>query len=409
VTIRTPDSALEPLGPRYDAILRVASYPLLGLALILYRLTQQPPLSSLLITAAIAAGVAGWIAWWVILHPEWADRRVLMAVYMAGFFAFDAVLTVRSPWFAFFNWLGYIHCMEYLTGRWRYAGILMFAGLMAIAQSGGFHDPSPSVIGTWLVLTPVNAGIVLAFARLTALSEEQNQLRKAMIEELAEANQRLENALSENSELQQRLVEQAREAGMLAERQRMAREIHDTMAQSLAGIITQLAAAGQGSAHEENARRVGTAQRLAREALAEARRSVRAVQPLALCNARLPEAVANVAANWSADSGVLAEVTTTGTTRTLHPDVEITLLRVTQEALSNVAKHACAERAWVTLSYMEGEVSLDVRDDGKGFTAPSGDGFGLTAMRTRVSDLAGDFEVESEPGAGTAVSARVPA
>lgn len=415
MTVRTPDSGLEQLGPRYDAMMRIAGFPLLALALILYRLTMDPPLSSLLITSAVAVGVGGWIAWWTSLHPQWASRHGLMAVYLAGFFAFDVVLTARSGWFAFFTWVGYVHCMEYLPGRWRYVGISMFAVLMGVAQSGGFHDPTPSLVGTYLVLALVNGALVVAFSRLAAMSEDQNQMRKQMIEELAQTNHQLEKALTENSELQRRVVDQAREAGVLAERQRMAREIHDTLAQSLAGIITQLAAAGQDSASKEAVRRIGTAQRLAREALAEARRSVRAVQPLALRNARLPEAVANVAATWSADSGVDAEVTTTGTTRTLRPEVEVTLLRITQEALSNVAKHASAERAWVTLSYMDGEVSLDIRDDGKGFTAAAaavtgpGDGFGLTAMRTRVSELSGEFEVESEPGSGTAVSARVPA
>ena len=128
-------------------------------------------------------------------------------------------------------------------------------------------------------------------------------------------------------------------------------------------------------------------------------------------------------ARWSATSGVAGEVETTGDARALHPEVEVTLLRVAQEALANVAKHAGASRAGVTLSYMEDVVSLDVRDDGAGFVppagpaatghartgSPAGGGFGLIAMRQRVSRLAGQLEIESEPGAGTAVSASLPA
>jgi signal transduction histidine kinase len=103
----------------------------------------------------------------------------------------------------------------------------------------------------------------------------------------------------------------------------------------------------------------------------------------------------------------------------------VTLLRVAQEALANVARHAGASRAGITLSYMEDVVTLDVRDDGVGFSVPAnGDGtaatgeanrsppqggFGLIAMRQRVNRLAGQLEIESEPGAGTAVSASVPA
>ena len=111
---------------------------------------------------------------------------------------------------------------------------------------------------------------------------------------------------------------------------------------------------------------------------------------------------------------MLAEVRTTGDPRALHPEVEVTLLRVAQEALANVAKHAGAAHAWVTLSYMEDVVTLDVRDDGAGFDQPEpspagGGGFGLIAMRQRVNRLAGQLEIESEPGGGTAVSASLPA
>jgi signal transduction histidine kinase len=124
-------------------------------------------------------------------------------------------------------------------------------------------------------------------------------------------------------------------------------------------------------------------------------------------------------ARWSATSGVPGEVETTGDARVLHPEVEVTLLRVAQEALANVAKHADASRAGVTLSYMEDVVSLDVRDDGAGFVPstppssangnPTDGGFGLIAMRQRVGRLAGQLEIESEPGSGTAVSASLPA
>jgi signal transduction histidine kinase len=99
--------------------------------------------------------------------------------------------------------------------------------------------------------------------------------------------------------------------------------------------------------------------------------------------------------------------------------VEVTLLRVTQEALANVAKHAAASRAVVTLSYMDDVVTLDVRDDGVGFSAgavapsngdaPEASGYGLTAMRQRIDELGGTFDVESQPGAGTCLSVSVPA
>ena len=243
---------------------------------------------------------------------------------------------------------------------------------------------------------------------------EQNEARKHMIAELAEANHRLEEMIAENTGLQAQLLTQAREAGAGDERQRMAREIHDTIAQGLTGIVTQLEAAQQTSNDAERERRIDNAKRLARDSLAEARRSVQALRPQALENSRLPEALADEVARWSATSGVAGEVETTGEARALHPEVEVTLLRVAQEALANVAKHAEASRAGVTLSYMEDVVSLDVRDDGVGFAAapaeasranghlasenPAAGGFGLIAMRQRVGRLAGQLEIESEPG-----------
>jgi signal transduction histidine kinase len=94
--------------------------------------------------------------------------------------------------------------------------------------------------------------------------------------------------------------------------------------------------------------------------------------------------------------------------------VSATILRITQEALANVSKHASADRVGVTLSFMDSEVTLDIRDDGKGFdplTLPKRTGtggFGLDGMRARAERIAGSLTVEAEPGFGTAISARVP-
>jgi signal transduction histidine kinase len=132
-------------------------------------------------------------------------------------------------------------------------------------------------------------------------------------------------------------------------------------------------------------------------------------------DATLPEALTEVARHWSGLNGLRAEVITTGTVRTMHPEIEGTLLRTAQEALSNVAKHAGATRVGLTLSYMEDQVTLDVRDDGVGFeptAQPAGrdsGGFGLKALRQRLQRVAGLLEIESEPGRGTAISASVPA
>ncbi len=192
----------------------------------------------------------------------------------------------------------------------------------------------------------------------------------------------------------------------------MAREIHDTLAQGLTGITTQL----QAAEHDPDSwrRRTTAATALARESLTEARRSVHALRPEPLRTSRLGEALDGVAERWSALHGVAVRVTTTGTAVPLSPETEVALLRTAQEALANVANHARATRAGVTLPYLEGEVAVDVRDDGRGFDplSPRGDttgtGFGLTSMRQRIESLAGTLRIESEPGGGTGTSACVP-
>lgn len=155
---------------------------------------------------------------------------------------------------------------------------------------------------------------------------------------------------------------------------------------------------------------------LTRDSLTEARRTVHAVEPAVLAEARLPDAIGDVAKQWSEVNDIEAVLTTTGDARPMHADVEVTLLRAAQESLANVAKHARADRVGLTLSYMEDLVTLDVRDDGVGFDPGadrgngSGDGgFGLAGMRQRVQRLAGRLDIESEPGGGTAISASVPA
>ncbi|MGD0243057.1 MAG: sensor histidine kinase [Streptosporangiaceae bacterium] len=420
VTVRTPDSGFESLDHRYESAMRLVPYALLTVPLVPYVLSMSPSAGAFGITVGIAVAAGAWVLGMVTLRPGWETRPALMRLYFAGIVVFIALLTARTPWYGFFTWIGFLHAFRYLTGAWRWVGCAAVALVFGVDQAGGIHRPTVALVAVWLLLACVDMAMVGVFTMLGAKSEEQNQARKGMIAELAQANQRLEVMIAENTGLQAQLLTQAREAGAGDERQRMAREIHDTLAQGLTGIVTQLEAAQQTSHDAERERRIDNAKRLARDSLAEARRSVQALRPQALENSRLPEALADEVARWSATSGVAGEVETTGESRMLHPEIEVTLFRVAQEALANVAKHAGASRAGVTLSYMEDVVSLDVRDDGTGFAVasqtpddpaddPASGGFGLIAMRQRVTRLAGQLEIESEPGAGTAVSASLPA
>lgn len=344
----------------------------------------------------VTIGLAAVTAAWMWLVPRGA-------VYVAGLVVLIGALCTQGIWFAsFFGFAGYIHTWQYLKGKWRFAGVTAIAAISVAAYGGGLPDLTPSGILTYLFFTAAIVAAVGLFSFVGEITAERSTERKRMVVQL-------EEALQENAGLHAQLLVQAREAGVLDERQRMAAEIHDTLAQGLTGIITQLQAAQQA---EDWQRHVNNAVRLARESLAEARRSVHAVGPGQLEAAPLPEALRDVVTQWGELNEVRADFTVTGTVRPMHPEVEETLLRTAQEALANAAKHAGASRVGLTLSYMEDVITLDVRDDGAGFDLErvrDGGGFGLTSMRKRVSRLAGTLEIESEPGAGTAISASVPA
>ena len=363
----------------------------------------------------LAAAVWGLVA----MHPSSRERPLIMAVFVAGLIAISFVLVIRDPWFGFYAYAGYSYSILLLPWPWQLAGVAATAAVAALAQTAGVDRTTPGGLAACAGIYACNALAVCGLAWFLHMLETQHTQRGRTLDELRESNRRLEAALAENVGLHQQLVTQAREAGVLDERQRMAREIHDTLAQGLTGIITQLQAAEHAAGEPAEWRKhFAAATRLARESLSEARRSVDALRSEQLEKASLSEALAGAAARWSALTGVPATVTTTGTERPLRQEAEAALLRTAQEALANVAKHAQATRVGVTLSYMDHEVALDVRDDGRGLPArvdPSGSGpprkggFGLVAMRQRIEGLAGTLQVESEPGAGTGISVCIPA
>ena len=380
------------------------------LAVLIDRADGHSPLGALVISALTAA----WLLWMYTLHPAWRTRKRPMHVFLTGLLALMTVLVIAYPWFGFFSFTGYFYVYSLLSSwRARMACAALLAVLTGVSEAGGLPSDNTVRLAIFLGAILVNLFIVCALTWFNRISHMEQAERERAVAELGEANRRLEATLAENAGLHKQLLAQAREAGALDERQRMAREIHDTLAQGLTGIITQLQAAGQvGQDPVERRRHFDTAIQLARDSLTEARRSVAALRPEQLETARLAEALAVVARRWSELNRIPVHVVTTGTVRPVRPDAESALLRAAQEALANVARHAAAAHVWVTLSYMDDEVVLDVRDDGSGFDLSGGGrdgGFGLVAMRQRIEGVAGTLQVESEPGQGTAISACVPA
>jgi signal transduction histidine kinase len=211
---------------------------------------------------------------------------------------------------------------------------------------------------------------------------------------------------------QAELAEANREAGVLAERQRLASEIHDTIAQGLTSIMMLIQAAEPEIGYDEAAARryLDVALATSRENLAEARAMVAALTPAHLESGSLDEALRRLTERTGAEHGLPATFEVSGAARPLPAATEVILLRVCQEALANVRKHACARRAWVRLGYGEGSVHLEVSDDGGGFDpAQVNGGYGLRGMRGRVGEGGGTLVVRSAPGAGTTLRVQVPA
>ncbi|MFJ3666504.1 sensor histidine kinase [Streptomyces sp. NPDC090106] len=329
-------------------------------------------------------------------------------LYYAVRWALAFALTWLNPFFAFYAVVGYFDSDELLPGtRWQRLGLFATSVVVAGSQSGGLPFRNGGQVAVFCGLLVANNALLMAVAHLTYQEEQRSRERAETIEALRQA-------LDENAALHSQLLVQAREAGVADERRRLAAEIHDTIAQGLTGIIAQLQVVANAPDLEVARRHLGRASDLARHSLGEARRSVHNLAPVALENAGLPQALRETVAEWGERTGVRAEFTVTGTAEELHDEVAATLLRIAQEALSNAARHAGADRVGVTLSYLVDEVALDIRDDGRGFDAgcvperTSTGGFGLDGMRARAERIAGALTVESEPGHGTALSARVP-
>jgi signal transduction histidine kinase len=386
-----------------DALFTWIPYGLLASSLALSQLESRSGSDRILSLGLTAVAVA-WT--WATFTRAGRPTRIpqdTLRLYVVGFIVIAGVLTFHQTIFLIYGVAGFFHAA--LLRPWP----LVFVGIGAFALVVHSHivmnEPTSEhwsiYLGVVAIQTLTTGAGLYAGERITEIADQR---RQALVQ--------LEAAMEENAGLHAQLVVQAHEAGMLDERERMAGEIHDTIAQGLTGVITQIEATHQSwSDNAEMRRHLDAAADIARQSLADARRSVRAIGPAELVGSRLPSAIDGVASRWSELTGVPVAVTTTGHKRGLRPEIEVALLRATQEALANVGRHAEASRAGITLSFTDDSVVLDVRDDGVGFdigSLPQSDSFGLTAMRGRVGQVDGELHVESAPGDGTAISVRVP-
>ncbi|MFE7625537.1 sensor histidine kinase [Streptomyces sp. NPDC057509] len=319
------------------------------------------------------------------------------AAWLAVLGALWAALLVLSPdalWVAFPLYFLQLHLLPI---RWSLPAVAVTAtaAIASFLLHGQAVTPG-TFIGP-LLGAAVAVATVLGYEALFRESERRRELIEELVATRAE------------------LAEAERAAGTLAERERLAREIHDTLAQGLSSIQLLLRAAERtlpgdapATAHVRRAREA------AQDNLAEARRFVRALTPPDLENGSLAAALERLSARTTTPA-LTVQFAVSGTPVELPTPYEVALLRTAQSALANTVRHAGARRAEITLSFMDTSVSLDVVDDGRGFGPedPAGGdtesgGFGLPAMRSRARSLGGTLSVESAPGQGTAVALTLP-
>lgn len=286
--------------------------------------------------------------------------------------------------------------MHVLGPRWGVAAVACITAISIAPAFVGSH--TWGTIGAMLGPIVGAAVAVAVVLGLEALARETHT-RQLLLDELSEARGYL--------------AEAERERAVAKERERLAGEIHDTLAQGFSGIDLLLRAARAQMPAGTAAALVDQAAQTARDNLAEARRFVHALAPAELERGTLVAAIRREAERAEArQMGLRTSVVVEGAPAGLTMRVEAACLRIAQSALGNVTQHAAATTATITLRYDEETIQLEITDDGRGFTkgaaSATGGGFGLRGMRSRVRELGGALVVDSAPGKGTRISATIP-
>ena len=360
-------------------------FAVLLVASVVRYIMRHSPADNLLVLGLATAACLLYAAVAVLARRGWPGlpwTLTLVAVW--------AVLVLAAPSFAWCSFALFFLCRTAITGAVAY----LAAGVTALATAVGLFRLSDGT-DLAMLLGPLAVGLMLTlvYDRIQRDATEQRRLH------------------AEISLAQGQLAASERRAGTIAERERVSREIHDTVTQGLASSLLLLEAAGRswpGAAAEADLRQ---ATFLLRGSLAETRSLVHDLASPGLEGSPLPEALLTAARQYVPQARLLV----TGESRPVPVDVRHALLRVVQSAAANIRLHASAATTTLTLGYLPDSVTLDVYDDGAGFlpaaAAPPSDagGYGLRAMRQRVEQLGGTFSVQSAPGEGTIVAAQLPA
>jgi signal transduction histidine kinase len=341
-----------------------------------------------------AALVVAFLVGWLVL-----GRRLALTAYDRGLvrYGYCVALGVGLVIATLFNsQAGWAAFVVYSQMFWLLPLTAALVSVVAVAVIGPIAGTLVHDYQLFGVDFPVQALFMTMFGVLVGI----------FIHRLSDESERRAELIAELEASQAEVGELSHRAGVAAERERLAGEIHDTLAQGFTSIVTLLQAAqAQFDGDPTAARRhLDLAVRAARENLREARQLVAASAPSDLASRSLADAVGRQVDRWTEETAVSASCEVTGTPRQLPPEEEIVLLRAAQELLANVARHAGASAVAVRLDYTDpSTVTLSVTDDGTGFDAATvGEGsFGLRLMRGRVERLAGTVAVDSGSSGST--------
>jgi len=384
-------STLTPVFIGLRTGLHVLVAALLALVVVQIAVDGASPTWLAVVLAAAFAGV--YVAGARIAAVAATRRTLVGAVWLAVLTLVWIALLVLVPEAAYLVFPMFFLYLHVLPGAAGPVAVVIATGVAIVAL--GLHTGFTvgGVVGPL-----VGAGVALLIGLgYRALAREAVE-REALLAELVATRDRL--ALTE------------REQGMLAERARLAREIHDTVAQGLSSIQLLLHAAERADPDRPGIEHVRLARETAATGLAETRRFIRELSPPAL-EQGLATALRRLAETQRTTHGLEVEVDAPDSVD-LPMDVQVALLRVAQGALANVVQHAQATRARIVLTIDDRHVGLTVSDDGIGFDpaavraqAPTTDSFGLQAIRERAEQIGGTLRIESGPGGGTCVAVTV--
>ncbi|MEV0156109.1 sensor histidine kinase [Micromonospora sp. NPDC050686] len=293
--------------------------------------------------------------------------------------------------------------------------------LFALCPQAFMVLPAVPAVGTVLALNAVH--VVVLAARADDLTDVTGPALIAALvaavvsmvgvwsqHTVAESERRAE-LIAELGRSRDQVARLSRQAGVTAERQRLAADIHDTVAQGLSSVVLLIQAA-EADLDRDRAtarRHLHLAVDTARDNLAEVRTLVAALTPGELAGSSLAEALRRLVERFARETGLPATCAVPDTDRPLPTPVEVVLLRATQEALTNARRHAAAGTVAVLLEHHPDAVVLQVVDDGAGFDPDEpGGGYGLAGMRARIEQVRGRLAVRSAPGDGTTVRVEVP-